>query len=57
MIEYKNLTLDKIKSICTNHLGQSRDCETCPVYKFCIKNFSEYPSGWKLEDSANVKGK
>lgn len=56
MIEYKNLTLDKIKSICTNHLGQSRDCETCPVYKFCIKNFSEYPSGWKLEDSANVKG-
>ena len=56
MSNYSKLTLEEIKNICINHLGHARDCETCPVYKFCIKNFSEYPSGWKLEDSANVKG-
>ena len=45
MIEYKDSMSDKIKSIHANHLGQSRGCETYPVYKFCIKNFSKYPSG------------
>lgn len=46
----ENKTLGDIKSICTKHLGSARDCETCPIYTFCIRNFNEYPSGWKLED-------
>ena len=42
-------TLKDIYNICTAHLGQSKDCESCPIYTFCIRNFNEYPSGWKLE--------
>ena len=44
-------TLKEIYNICSKHLGQAKDCESCSIYTFCIRNFSEYPSGWKLEVS------
>ena len=51
-----NLTLQDIKDICTKHLGQGKDCDTCSIFKFCNYQLNNsYPSGWKLEDSINVK--
>lgn len=47
-------TVGEIKSVCLKHLKAARDCETCPIYKFCNRNFSyEYPGGWKLEEVDN----
>lgn len=49
-------TLGQLKATCTEHQGQNRDCETCPVFLFC--NFemnTSYPSGWELEVE-NAKG-
>ena len=45
----ENTTVKEIQDNCLKHQQQNRDCESCPIYTFCIRNFSEYPSGWKLE--------
>lgn len=47
-----NTTIGEIKDTCLKHLKAARDCETCPIHKFCSRNFSyEYPSGWKLAEA------
>ena len=52
----ESTTLGNIKNICLDHQKQGKDCETCPIYKFCnYEMTTSYPSGWKLEDSINVQ--
>lgn len=45
-------TLKEIRDTCMNHQKHARDCETCPVYRFCNNQMTiGYPSGWKLDSS------
>ena len=55
-INLENTTLKEIKDECIKHQTQGRDCETCKFFRFCNYQLTvSYPSGWKLEDSINVK--
>lgn len=45
----ENTTVKEIHDICLKHQKQNRDCESCPIYRFCMQMTISYPSGWKLE--------
>lgn len=55
-MKLEDLTLKEFSIVCREHQKKGRDCETCSLYKFCNYQLTvSYPSGWKLEDSINVK--
>lgn len=47
-----NKTLKEIKLLCLKHQKKNFDCESCTMYRFCMDNFSNYPSGWKIEEKS-----
>lgn len=57
-MKLEELTLKDVSLVCWEHQRFGRDCETCSLYEFCMKQLTTtYPSGWKLdgEVKADVK--
>ena len=50
MNNIKNITLNEMKNICSDHHKQG-DCYSCILYKFCGSDMlTRDPSAWRLCD-------